>query len=379
MRVKDGRKQPFSWFPNALMHDYGADIGPHAGWVYMALVTHANKAADCWPAHDTLAAMTGMSVAQVKVSLNRLERLGLIAITMRRPKTNIYTVLDVPERPDNSQEVAITPDTPNSHHVAINSQDVAINSQDVAIEQPGPSYELDVLEPDPPNQNHSTTSPTPPPPTLSAPCLTTAAAAEVAPFDEVWKAYPKHHDIDGARQAWVALHPDATLHAAILDALAWQRTIEGGRFLPKYLAVYLKDQRWLDAQPLSRLPTPQVMGVGAELPLCKEMDCESAIGVLSDRRCDQHAMIRISEEATGLLAVLRRYSYVGADMDERDRLITAEVDHNHVNGSADRISQAVLRAWEAKGPDLTAEHLAHDVIAPALRDYRAPQKLAVLN
>jgi DNA-binding transcriptional regulator GbsR (MarR family) len=118
MRVKDGRTPPFVWFPNEVMRDYGAQIGPHAGWVYMALLTHANKEAVCWPAHETLATMTGMSLAQVKVSLKKLQRLGLISITMRRPKTSIYTVLDVPESIGNSQEVAITLDIIKVYRVA---------------------------------------------------------------------------------------------------------------------------------------------------------------------------------------------------------------------------------------------------------------------
>jgi hypothetical protein len=366
MRVKDGRKQPFTWFPNALMRDYGADIGPHAGWVYMALVTHANKAADCWPAHDTLAAMTGMSIAQVKVSLNRLERLGLIAITMRRPKTNIYTVLDVPERPDNSQEVAIIPDTPNSQEVAINSQVVAINSQDMAIEQPGGSYEVDVSEVEPPNKNHSSSSsPTPPSPTPSAPIPTDEEVEEEQRrFQQFWEAYPRHIDKPLARRAFGNAHIDDATLATILAALQvqipqWRRN---GMRVGIKPAEYLENEVWLDHKPDGAArwtPTD-------ETPTCQEPDCPETPGALSDRRCDVHAMTRMREEAACLLELLRQYSYEG----ERHWHIAREIRENHVDGSADEVQTFVLMAWEDKGDELTVDVLATNYIAAAVRSHR---------
>ena len=97
MRVKDGRQQPFIWFPPELLPQYGAAMGAYAGWVYMSLLTHLNrKQGYCYLSQKTIATETGMSTAQVKVSLKKLATLGLIGITMRRPKVILYEVFDLP-------------------------------------------------------------------------------------------------------------------------------------------------------------------------------------------------------------------------------------------------------------------------------------------
>jgi hypothetical protein len=385
-----------AFVPNWLLQR--TEITSGAKLMYARLCQYAGDDGHCFPSQDQLSQALGVRERQVRNQLAEL--IGHKLIEKRRAglrKTNRYYFLKhrwqqaavpLPERAERTTDIPKRQSSAaldRQSSAALDRQSSAALDRQYTVNggaskprgTKASGRVRDSVVRDSVQETQTTSSPTPPQPTPSAPGLTTAADEEVAPFDEVWKAYPKHHDIDGAREAWVALHPDATLHAAILDALAWQRTIEGGRFLPKYLAVYLKDQRWLDAQPPSRLPPPQVMG--AELPLCQEIDCESALGGLSDRRCDQHAMARISEEATHLLAVLQKYAYVGADIDERDRLIEAEVGLNHVDGSADDIAQTVASAWEAKGPDLTVEFLAHDVIAPWVRIYREPRKLAVRN
>ena len=137
-------------------------MGAYAGWVYMSLLTHLNrKQGYCYLSQKTIATETGMSTAQVKVSLKKLATLGLIGITMRRPKVSLYEVFDLPDRSVNSQDMALDTAAPNSQQVAINSQQVAINSQDMAIEQPVGSYEPEVFVPEDEVQK-TTTTPLPP-------------------------------------------------------------------------------------------------------------------------------------------------------------------------------------------------------------------------
>jgi hypothetical protein len=352
MRVKDGRTPPFVWFPNEVMRDYGAQIGPHAGWVYMALLTHANKESVCWPAHETLATMTGMSLAQVKVSLKKLQRLGLISITMRRPKTSIYTVLDVPEHISNSQDVAIASDPPNSQEVAINSYMVAINSQEVAIEQLPRSYEVDVLEVEPPNQNHSTISSPPPPSEVIAPSLQTEDDEDDGRFAEVWEYYPKHDGIDEARAEWIALDPDATLYATILEAIAVQKTsakwrAEGGRFISK-LSKWLHNRKWLDACPASAIVALE----SAEAPPahCKERGCEDALGTLSGTRCDRHAVALMTEEAGKIKPVVDAFTPAQHQMEDLRAHIETIAQGYHTTYVAHNIASRVCFLYTPEEP-----------------------------
>jgi hypothetical protein len=226
IRVRDGRTQPFSWFPNEIIRDYGAQMGPHAGWVYMCLVVHANKDGVCYPSQATIAQMTGVSLAEVKRSLRKLVQLGLIAVTMRRPKPSVFTILDLPERQE--------------------------NRSGGAIEQLTQSYEVDVVEVDPPNKNQRTTSsPTPPSPTPSAPDpipTDEEVEEEQRRFQQFWEAYPRHIDKPLARRAFGNAHIDDATLAAILAALQvqipqWRR--QGMRVGIKP-ADYLENEMWLD-------------------------------------------------------------------------------------------------------------------------------------
>jgi len=72
-------------------------------------------------------------------------------------------------------------------------------------------------------------------------------------FDQFWAAYPRRTVKADARKAWQRIAPDAELLAAILEALAWQRTQpqwlkDDGLYIP-YPATWLRGERWTD-EPL---------------------------------------------------------------------------------------------------------------------------------
>jgi hypothetical protein len=71
-----------------------------------------------------------------------------------------------------------------------------------------------------------------------------------AGFDEFWKVYPRKRAKGDAERAWKRLHPDESLRAAILEAVAkqlqsddWRR--ENGQYIP-YPASWLNSRRWED-------------------------------------------------------------------------------------------------------------------------------------
>lgn len=351
IRLKDGRKQPFSWFPNELMRDYGAELGPYAGWVYMALLTHANKEASCWPAHETLATMTGVSIPEVKRSLQKLQRLGLIDITTRRPRTSLYTLLDVPEKSVNSSGGAILPEAPNSSGGAINSSMGSINSQDRAIEQLPQSYEVDVFEVDSLNQTHlSRSSPTPPSAESTESVALAVYQGEVVDegdaFERFYKTFPKHYGKDEAEVVWKDKKLDRKLDE-ILTALEWQRELwannKGGQYTPQP-EKYLKDERWLDTEPrtaqatlewLSRygkngMPDPSPPGESKPTALrCKApVGCQESPGRLSKKYCDTHVQARVREEAHTLHEVLRFDTRLSADGLHAELYRVVQKDHD---------------------------------------------------
>jgi len=103
MGVNDERRPPWSWFDNAIIHRYGASIGPYGLAVYMALLTYADKSRTCFPSLQTLAKVLKINKKTVLKSLKRLEDCGLIRIEHRYRQledgrteclANRYTIVD---------------------------------------------------------------------------------------------------------------------------------------------------------------------------------------------------------------------------------------------------------------------------------------------
>jgi hypothetical protein len=97
--VRDKRNGKWWWCHNAVIDQYGPELGPHGLAVYAALCRYANDEGACWPSVSTIGHDTGMSPNRVRRSLADLERCNLISIERRADGevnlTSIYTLLDV--------------------------------------------------------------------------------------------------------------------------------------------------------------------------------------------------------------------------------------------------------------------------------------------
>lgn len=104
-RATDQRRKGFFILDNEIVRDYGAKLGPFAGWVYAAIVYHADGlTGEAFPGIGTLAKETGMSRRKVMECISRLEELNLIRVQRdvrpvegekRQREVNHYFVLDV--------------------------------------------------------------------------------------------------------------------------------------------------------------------------------------------------------------------------------------------------------------------------------------------
>ena len=116
MRIRDLRTEQRFFIDNAVIADYGADLGPHGIAVYCGLCLHARLATQqCYPSQQTLAEELGTSVASVKRGVAKLTELKLIAVEHRYREdggktSNLYTLLDPPiahTEPSHSSESTI--------------------------------------------------------------------------------------------------------------------------------------------------------------------------------------------------------------------------------------------------------------------------------
>lgn len=79
--ISDERRRNFFIVDNEIIRDLGAQLGPFAGWVYMALLYHADgKTRKAFPSLSRLAKETGMSRRKVVDCIAKLEQLGLIRV-----------------------------------------------------------------------------------------------------------------------------------------------------------------------------------------------------------------------------------------------------------------------------------------------------------
>jgi hypothetical protein len=98
IQVRDNRGGNWFWLHNAIVDVHGAQLGPYAGWIYVALCRHSNMEQTAWVSHRKMAEETGISDRKLRDELKRLEVLGLITIEQRLDdrgqQTNVYTLLD---------------------------------------------------------------------------------------------------------------------------------------------------------------------------------------------------------------------------------------------------------------------------------------------
>jgi hypothetical protein len=127
VKIRERKTEKRFFVDNAIIDEYGDQLGPYGLAVYVALCRHADiDSQECYPSHRTLAKETGMKTASVRKALHNLEALGLVSIKGRcredgSQTSNLYTLLEPPIYPtpvssDNSPPVAS--DTPPQYHQA---------------------------------------------------------------------------------------------------------------------------------------------------------------------------------------------------------------------------------------------------------------------
>jgi hypothetical protein len=101
-QVRSVRTEHWFFVDNTIIDDYGKDLGAYGIAIYATLCRFANNdRQDCYPSHETLAELTGMSKRQVIRILKQLEELELIRWERQytesgKQTSNLYLLLDPP-------------------------------------------------------------------------------------------------------------------------------------------------------------------------------------------------------------------------------------------------------------------------------------------
>lgn len=186
----------------------------------LAIADRTNGKGLAWPSLTYLARRTRLGRSTTLRHLAALERTGHVAITRVKGQANQYRIVErVPERDRSqtgTQPVPIWDGYPSR-----------IETAPVPRVRPNPSR----------SQKRSHREPS-------------LVALTPDGFDRFWASYPRRQKKQAAWKAWKALAPDATVQAAIVTALGWQRRQpdwqrEGGRFIP-HGATYLNGRQWED-------------------------------------------------------------------------------------------------------------------------------------
>lgn len=111
--VRQRRTQKRFFVDNAIIDEYGDQLGPYGLAVYVALCRHADiDSQECYPSYSTLAGETGMGITSVKKAVHNLVALGLVTVKGQcmedgRQTSNLYTLLEPPSH------LATTPQSPH--------------------------------------------------------------------------------------------------------------------------------------------------------------------------------------------------------------------------------------------------------------------------
>ena len=98
--LHDGRGRDWFWLNNTLLDEYAAKLGPSVLAVYCVLARRAdNVTRACFPSHEMIARMVGISRRTAITAINTLEKFGMIRVQRRSGKgdhaePNLYTLTD---------------------------------------------------------------------------------------------------------------------------------------------------------------------------------------------------------------------------------------------------------------------------------------------
>ena len=93
IEVRDLREK-FYMVDDAYLNGYARICGIYATGVYHALCRHVGSDQSCFPSVDLMADKLNISVSEVKRSIKKLERCGIIKVVRRRGSHNKYWLMD---------------------------------------------------------------------------------------------------------------------------------------------------------------------------------------------------------------------------------------------------------------------------------------------
>ena len=241
------RRAPFCMTPRALVTEHGARLGMTAVGVYLALQTYTDNAGVCWPSHDAIATMCGVSRWSVMRAIAALEADGWVVQEKRTRgphgrDSNRYTLPHIANQyvahKHFPNEVSSTDAHTDGEYVANENK---VSSKNEARYVAPVLHKLDTKELD-----------TPP---LSPKGNGRAKSEDYAEgFDTFWAAYPKHKDKAAAVTWWEKHKPSPDLLNQMLAAIAWQALQadwikDNGQYIP-LPSTWLNKKRWNDEPPV---------------------------------------------------------------------------------------------------------------------------------
>ena len=119
--IRDHRSKNWFWVDNAIVDEYGAELGPYALSAYVVLCRMADdKTQTCFPSYKTIADRMGVARPTAIKAIKALEDAGLVDVSFQftadgDKSSNIYTMLplhggkpDLPGSPHDSPPQSTT-------------------------------------------------------------------------------------------------------------------------------------------------------------------------------------------------------------------------------------------------------------------------------
>jgi DNA-binding transcriptional ArsR family regulator len=239
---------PYSQIPHVMPQIMR--ISGNAKLTYYSLASHADRSSgQCFPAVETIARASGMSVRSVQKALKELEQRHIITIERRNRDTNIFTVLDPSLWKLTDEEQAALDkqgDGYRSPGSAYNKGDT-LTPKGATISPKGATISPSRVQLFHPNKNQ-----------FNKNHLTRITELEIQPpssppggFVSFMLAYPKGSHEQQALEEWMKLDPDEALASHIVACVGRAQSSEQWKkgMIP-YAYKYLRDQCWKDDHPL---------------------------------------------------------------------------------------------------------------------------------
>lgn len=252
----NGHKPLFAAIPHWIIDDYGAKIGPLGIAVLVVLIRHADEDHCCFPSHDRIARLAGISVSSAQRALAVLSAVGLVSIESHAKtgrRNNYRLTLGPCDRPS----LGPTDRLPRSQGPtpSVRGTD-PLGPTDRPPRSQGPTKKNQEEEPKrrtkKKNQEEAARNEivSRPDEAASRTRSQSRSGSALVSFDAFWAVYPRKAAKKGAEAAWRTLAPSATLQTEIIAAVERQKTSrqwtrDRGQYIP-YPATWLNGRRWED-------------------------------------------------------------------------------------------------------------------------------------